>query len=316
MRRIVKVRFLSTKVHVPEFKRVGVVGLGLMGHGVAQMAAQAGFEVMAIESSPEALATGMKRIQGSMQKVLSKDVQKGKITEAESKIAFDKVMSRFTTTTSTADARDCDLIVEAIIENIDIKLDFYKNLGKVIKPEGIFASNTSSLQITAMGVASGRPERFVGLHFFNPVQLMKLVEVVRTDSTAPEVFDAVTAWGKQIGKVTVSCKDTPGFIVNRLLVPYMAQAMAMLDRGDASVGDIDVSMQLGAGHPMGPLHLADYVGLDTCMSILQGWSNTYPEETAFRVPASLAKLVAAGHYGRKSGRGFYKWNGDKVLEVA
>lgn len=303
-------------VVVPEFKKVGVVGLGLMGHGVAQVVAQAGYDVLAIESNADALSRGVKRIEGSLSKVVSKDVSKGKISEADGKKYYDSVMSRISSTTSLEQAADCDLIVEAILENMDLKLDFYTRLGKIAKPNAVFASNTSSLAITNMGLASGRPQSFVGLHFFNPVQLMKLVEVIRTEHTDPAVFDAVTAFGKRIGKTTVSCNDTPGFIVNRLLVPYLAQAMHMVDRQDASVADIDVSMQLGAGHPMGPLHLSDYIGLDTAHHILVGWNKQYPEEQAFFIPKCLDKLVKEGNFGRKSGKGFYKWEGDKLVGPA
>jgi 3-hydroxyacyl-CoA dehydrogenase len=294
-------------------KKIGMVGLGLMGHGIAQMSAQAGFQVVAVESSPEALAIGMKRIEGSLSKLLAKDLKKGLYAnEQDVKEKFDSVMANIQPTINVADAKDCDMIVEAIIENEKIKCAFYKDLGPIINPEAIFASNTSSLAITSMALASGRPEKFVGLHFFNPVQLMKLVEVVKTEHTDQAVFDIVSDFGKSIGKTTVTCKDTPGFIVNRLLIPYLTQAMAMVDRGDASVTDIDISMQLGAGHPMGPLHLADYVGLDISYNVLKGWQESYPNDPAFFVPACLEEMVKKGQLGRKSGQGFYHWNGDKV----
>jgi len=183
----------------------------------------------------------------------------------------------------------------------------------VVKPSAIFASNTSSLPITAMSVASGRPDRFVGLHYFNPVQLMRLTEVIKGDHTDPNVFKLTKEWSDSLGKTSVACGDTPGFIVNRLLVPALVQGILMVDRGEASVEDVDVSMQLGAGHPMGPLKLADYVGLDTCLSILEGWVKDYPNEPAFIVPSSLRAKVAAGRFGRKSGHGYYLWDGDKPL---
>lgn len=293
--------------------KVAVVGLGLMGHGVAQVTAQAGYQVLGIESQEAALKSGFKRIEMSLEKVISKDVKKGTYaSEADGKNAYDKIMSRITTSTKVEDAHDCDLIIEAIAEDMDLKLKFYTHLGKVIQPEAIFASNTSSLPITSMSLASGRPEKFVGLHFFNPVQIMRLVEVIRTERTDPAVFQHMLDFGKIIGKTTVSCGDTPGFIVNRLLIPYLTQAMAMLDRKDASVLDIDLSMQLGSGHPMGPIMLADYVGLDTCLNILNGWTKDYPGEAAFFVPKCLQEKVAAGELGRKSGKGFYVWNGDKA----
>lgn len=314
-------RLLSTaaanKVQSPllkNVKKVGVVGLGLMGHGVAQMVAQAGFNVYAIEAHQQQLDVGMKRIDTSLAKMIARDVKNGKMTEDEAKLYHGTVMSRIITTTDIAEAHDCDVIVEAIIEDKDAKIKFYKHLGPLIKPSAVFASNTSSLQITDMALASGRPKQFVGLHFFNPVQMMKLVEVIRTDHTTDECFDTLTAFGKAIGKTTVSCRDTPGFIVNRLLVPYLSSAMAMVDRGDATVADIDVSMQLGAGHPMGPLHLSDYIGLDTIHSILVGW-NKLPANTGagqFPIPECLDRLVEEGAFGRKSGKGFYNWEGDKV----
>ncbi len=289
------------------------MGLGLMGHGVAQVTAQAGYDVLAIEMNQTALDSGMKRINNSLSKVISKDVAKGKYTEEVGKAEFNKVMTRISTSTKLEDAKDCDLIIEAIAENMDLKVNFYKNLGKIASPKTIFASNTSSLQITKMAEASNRPEKFVGLHFFNPVQIMKLVEVIHTTKTDPAVFNKVLEFGKTIGKTTVRCPDTPGFIVNRLLVPYMAQALSMYDRKVATIGDIDVSMQLGAGHPMGPMQLADYVGLDTVLSILTGWKQEFPDEPAFTIPKCLEEKVAAGHFGRKSGKGFYTWEGDKAI---
>lgn len=209
------------------------------------MSAAVGYNVIAVESNDEALARGMKRIEDSLGKVIAKDTKKGVYaSEAEGKAAYNAVMAKISTSTDVASLKDCDLIVEAIIEDEKIKCDFYTNLGPLIKPDAIFASNTSSLPITSMANASGRADKFVGLHFFNPVQLMKLVEVIRCEHTDPAVFDTMTAFGKSLGKTTVSCNDTPGFIVNRLLIPYLTQAMAMVDRGDASVKDIDVSMQV------------------------------------------------------------------------
>jgi 3-hydroxyacyl-CoA dehydrogenase len=222
-------------------------------------------------------------------------------------------MHRIQPTVRLVDTQDCDVIVEAIIEIEKVKIDFYEKLGGIAKPTTIFASNTSSLPITNMAVASGRANQFVGLHFFNPVQVMKLVEVVRTIHTDPIVFDRMLEFAREVGKVPVSCKDTPGFIVNRLLVPYMAEAMAMVDRNDASIADVDVSMQLGAGHPMGPLTLADYVGLDTCANILRGWKEAHPDNPSFFLPKCLVEKVAIGEFGRKTGKGFYIWQGDKAL---
>lgn len=303
---------LNFSTHVKEIKKIGVVGLGLMGHGVAQVSAMAGYEVVGIESNEGALTTGVKRISDSLDKVIAKEVKKGKITQEEAEAKQADVLSRMIFSTNLEDARDCDLIVEAIVERMDIKLDFYKNLSGLIKPDAIFASNTSSLQITQMSDVSGRPANFVGLHFFNPVQIMRLVEVIRTDKTNDEVFSMMTQYVKSISKSPVSCSDTPGFIVNRLLIPYLAQAIKMVENNVATVSDIDLSMQLGAGHPMGPLHLADYVGLDTCCNALEGWVKDYPYETDFFVPKLLQEKVAKGELGRKSGKGFYHWDGDKI----
>ena len=204
-------------------------------------------------------------------------------------------------------------MIEAIVEDLGAKKELFGALGKLCKPETIFASNTSSFPIGEMAAASGRPARFVGLHFFNPVQLMKLVEVVRTDKTDESVFAAARAFGESVGKVPVACKDTPGFVVNRLLVPYMTQALQMLERGDASKEDIDAAMQYGCGHPMGPLTLTDYVGLDTTLAILEGWVARFPQEPAFAIPEILRQKVREKKFGRKSGEGFYKWQGDKKV---
>eukprot|EP01038_Epipyxis_sp_PR26KG_P006471 gene6471-8901_t len=305
--RTLMIRSMST------YKKVAVVGLGLMGHGVAQVTAQSGYQVLAVESNPVALEYGIKRIQGSLSKIIAKDLKSGKFqNEVDSKLKYEEIMSRIKTTSNLADVKDCDLIVEAIAEIEDLKLKFFKDLSVLANPNAVFASNTSSLAITPMATVSGRPDKFVGLHFFNPVQIMKLLEVIRTDKTNDVVFQDMISFGKSIGKTTVSCSDTPGFIVNRLLIPYLSQAMAMVDRKVATISDIDISMQLGAGHPMGPLHLADYVGLDTTFNILSGWKEAYPNEQAFFIPHCLANKVSKGHFGRKSGTGFYNWEGDKV----
>jgi 3-hydroxyacyl-CoA dehydrogenase len=284
---------------------VGVIGLGLMGHGICQVSAQSGVHssVIAFENEQVFLDKGRSRIEQSIAKL----VAKGKLTQDDA----DQTLGRITFTTDMDALRDTDFIVEAVIENMDLKRDLYTELGQVCDPKTIFASNTSSLSITEMAAFSGRPQNFVGVHFFNPVQLMKLVEVIRTTETDAAVFHQAHQWVKDIGKIPVSCGDTPGFIVNRLLVPYLSQAMLMVDRGDASVADIDVSMQLGAGHPMGPLHLTDYIGLDTCLFILQGWVEKFPNESAFVIPKCLQDRVEAGQLGRKTGQGFYHWEGDK-----
>ena len=292
-------------------EKVGIIGCGLMGHGIAQIAAQAGFTVIALEGDQEALDAGLGRIDRSLGKFASKQVEKGKLTEEEAHGWASQTRGRINGTMELADLADCDLIVEAIVEDLDVKNGLFKELGGLCKAETIFASNTSSFPIAEMGAASGRPDRMVGLHFFNPVQLMRLVEVVRTDETDEEVFAAARAFGEACKKTPVSCKDTPGFVVNRLLVPYMSQALLMLERGDATKEDIDAAMQFGCGYPMGPLTLTDYVGLDTTLSILEGWVERYPDEAAFSIPQILKDKVAAGKLGRKSGEGFYVWDGDK-----
>jgi 3-hydroxyacyl-CoA dehydrogenase len=292
-------------------KQVGVVGCGLMGHGIVQVAAAAGFQVIALESSQEALDKGLARVGKSLQKLSEKAVEKGKQTAAQAAAEVEATRGRIRGSTARKDLSSCDLVIEAIVEDLQVKNELFADLGRICQPTAILASNTSSFPIAEMARASGRPARVVGLHFFNPVQLMKLVEVVRTDATAPEVFAQARSFGEAVGKTPVGCKDTPGFVVNRLLVPYMSQALLMLERGDATAEDIDAAMQLGCGYPMGPLTLTDYVGLDTTLSILQGWVKRYPNEPAFQIPKILERKVAEGKLGRKTGEGFYQWDGDK-----
>jgi 3-hydroxyacyl-CoA dehydrogenase len=291
-------------------QKVGVVGCGLMGHGIAQVAAQGKFQVVVVETEQKFLDTGLGRIDKSLAKLAEKAVEKGAPAD-QAKAQGAATRARITGSLDRKALADCDLVVEAIVENLDVKKQLFAELGKLCKPSTIFASNTSSFPIAAMASASGRPKQFVGLHFFNPVQLMKLVEVVRTSDTSDEVFAQARAFGEACGKTPIGCKDTPGFVVNRLLVPYMSQALQMLERGDASAADIDTAMKLGCGYPMGPIELTDYVGLDTTLFILQGWVKTYPNEPAFQIPAVLEKKVREGKLGRKTGEGFYKWEGDK-----
>lgn len=292
------------------FDKVAVVGLGLMGHGICQVAAASNMHqtVIAYEPQQEFLDRGRLRIEKSVNILM----KKGKVTEEDA----NRILDNIHFTTDDAALADADLVVEAVIENMDLKKDLYKKLGDICKPEAVFASNTSSLSITEMAEISDRPEKFVGIHFFNPVQLMKLVEVIHTKHTDISVFNKTFDWAEGLGKVAVKCGDTPGFIVNRLLVPNMIQAMRMIDRGDATVKDIDLSMQLGAGHPMGPLHLADYVGLDTCYYIMEGWMEKYPNDPSFAMADCLKIKVDAGNLGRKSGNGFYNWDGDKCGDPA
>jgi 3-hydroxyacyl-CoA dehydrogenase len=294
-------------------KKVGVIGCGLMGHGIVQVAAAGGCNVIALESEQKFLDSGLARIDKSLAKLAEKNVEKQKQTPEAAKAWVESVRGRISGSLDKRDLADCDLVIEAIVEDLDVKLALFKELGAICKPATIFASNTSSFSIGEMAVASGRADRMVGLHFFNPVQLMRLVEVVRTKNTSEEVFAAARAFGEACGKTPVACKDTPGFVVNRLLVPFMAQALMMLERGDATKEDIDAAMQLGCGHPMGPITLTDYVGLDTTLAIIEGWVLRYPQEPAFAIPQVLRTKVKEGKLGRKSGEGFYKWEGDKKV---
>jgi len=295
-----------------QIQKVGVVGCGLMGHGIVQVAAQAGYTVVVLEGAQNFLDTGLARIDKSLAKLAEKAIEKGKAPE-QAKADAAATRARISGALERKALSDCDLVIEAIVEDLGAKKELFGALGQLCKPGTIFASNTSSFPIGEMAAASGRPARFVGLHFFNPVQLMKLVEVVRTDKTEESVFAAARAFGESVGKVPVACKDTPGFVVNRLLVPYMTQALQMLERGDASKEDIDAAMQYGCGHPMGPITLTDYVGLDTTLAILEGWVARFPEEPAFAIPEILRQKVQEKKLGRKSGEGFYKWQGDKKV---
>jgi len=287
-----------------QIKKVGVVGCGLMGSGIAQVAATAGCEVLAREVSLELAQKGLGRVHASLAKL----VEKGRLKAEEA----EAVKARLKPTTNLADLKDCDLVVEAIVEDLDQKKKLFAELGRLCKKETIFASNTSSFPIGEMADASGRSERFVGLHFFNPVQLMKLVEVIQGRKTAPDVVASARAFGEACGKAPILAKDTPGFVVNRLLVPLLHEAILMVERGDATFKDVDTGMELGCGHPMGPIKLLDYVGLDTTLSILEGWHQRYPNEPSFKPSELLKKMVKEGKLGRKSGRGFYEWDGDKV----
>jgi len=286
-----------------------------MGHGIVQSVAssKADYAVVGLENNSDALIGGKKSVEDSIDRLYSKLVSKQKITESEAESEKRKILGKISFTDEKSALYDCDLIVEAITENPKVKLPLYEDLGRNTKETCILASNTSSLKIEDMAEASGVPSRVIGLHFFNPVQVMRLVEVVKTKSTEEKIFERAKSFVLSLDKHPVSCLDTPGFIVNRLLVPSLAQAMMMFDRKEATIADIDKSMELGAGHPMGPLALADYVGLDTCLFILKGWVEEYPKEPAFVVPKCLEEMVESGRLGRKSGRGFYEWKGDKKI---
>ena len=282
-----------------DINKVGVVGCGLMGSGIAQIAAQAGCDVVVREVDEALCAKG----KGKIEKFLGKAVEKGKLSQED----MDAILGRMTFTTELSDFADCDLVVEAIIENLDIKRELFAALDKICPEHTIFGSNTSSLSVGDMAAATNRGERFVGLHFFNPVPLMKLVEVVRTLETSDEVFDAACAFGKKVGKVVVRAKDSPGFVVNLLLVPYLLDAIRALESGVATKEDIDAGMKLGCGHPMGPLELLDFVGLDTTMYIADIMFHEF-KQFRYSAPPMLRRLVASGRNGRKSGRGFYDYS--------
>lgn len=281
-----------------EIKKIGVCGCGLMGSGIAEIASKAGMTVVVREINDDLLKKGLGRIDKS----LSRAVEKGKLDEAGKKAVLDKIAG----TTKLEGFKDCDLICEAIIENIDEKVRLYKDLDAIVKRDAIFASNTSSLSITEMGAATGRPDKFCGLHFFNPVPVMKLVEVVRTVATSEDTFESAKAFGEKLGKVVVSCKDTPGFVVNRLLVPYLLDAIRALESGIATREDIDTGMKLGCGHPMGPLELTDFVGLDTTYYIAEILFEEFKDHH-YAAPPQLKAMVKAGYCGRKTGRGFYDY---------
>src|SRR5271165_3317989 len=279
-------------------QKIGVVGCGLMGSGIAQVCAQAGFPTVVREVSPELVEKGLKGIE----KNLARLVEKGTITEA----AKSEVRGRLKGVTSLDELKDCDLIVEAIIEQLPAKRELFSALDALCPAHTIFASNTSSLTITEIAAATKRPQRFVGLHFFNPVPIMKLVEVVRTIATAPAVYEEMVAFGAKLGKTPVRAHDSTGFIVNRLLVPYLLDAIRALEEGVGSIEDIDNSMKLGCGHPMGPLTLLDFVGLDTTYYIANIMFEEF-RERRFAPPPLLKRMVLAGWNGRKSGKGFYDY---------
>ncbi|MBV9887744.1 MAG: 3-hydroxybutyryl-CoA dehydrogenase [Acidobacteria bacterium] len=279
-------------------KKVGVVGCGLMGSGIAQVCAAAGFETVVREVSPEVVEKGLKGIE----KNLARLVEKGTITEAQK----GEIRGRLKGTTAIEDLKDCDLVIEAIIEQLPAKRELFAKLDTLCAPSAIFASNTSSLTITEISTATKRPERFVGLHFFNPVPVMKLVEVVRTIATDPAVYEEMVEFGAKVGKVPVRAHDSTGFIVNRLLVPYLLDAIRALEEGVGSIEDIDNSMKLGCGHPMGPLTLLDFVGLDTTYYIANIMFEEFREKR-FASPPLLKRMVLAGWNGRKAGRGFYDY---------
>jgi 3-hydroxybutyryl-CoA dehydrogenase len=281
-----------------KIKKVGVLGCGLMGAGIAEVAAKAGYTTVVREVAEDLLEKGVGRIQKS----LDRAVEKGKMEAGQR----DEAYGRITGTVDLDALADCDLVVEAIVENLDEKRKTFGNLDRVVKDEALFASNTSSLTITQLAMSTSRPDRFVGLHFFNPVPVMKLVEVVRTLLTSDEAFDSAMEWARGVGKEPIACRDNSGFIVNRLLVPYLLDAIRAYEEGVGTLEDIDKGMQLGCGYPMGPFTLLDFVGLDTTYYIANIMFEEYREKR-FAPPPLLKQMVQAGRHGRKTGRGFYEY---------
>lgn len=281
-----------------EIRKVGVVGCGLMGSGIAQVAAMAGFPTVVREVTEELLGKGT----ASIEKSLARFVEKGTFSPAQKS----ETLARLKPTLKLEDFAECDLVIEAIIENLDRKREVYAQLDKLVKPEALFASNTSSLSITEMMTVTKRGPQFVGMHFFNPVPLMKLVEVVKTVVTDPSVVQLALDFGRKVGKTPILTTDRAGFIVNRLLVPYLLDAVRALEEGFGSIEDIDNGMKLGCNHPMGPLTLLDFVGIDTTYYIAEILFNEYREKR-FASPPLLKRMVMAGMYGRKTGKGFYDY---------
>ena len=292
-----------------DIRTVGIVGCGLMGAGIAQVAAETGFDVLIKEVDAAALERGLQRIHGRWERGLAK----GKITPLER----ESWAARLKGTLAWGDFADCDLVVEAVPEVLDLKFRAFASLDGVLAPSTLLCTNTSSLSITELAASLG-PDRqpfIAGLHFFNPVPAMPLVEVVRTLATAPESVEALQSFIGRLGKTAILAPDAPGFVVNRLLVPYLLDAMRFAEQHGASVADIDAGMSLGCGHPMGPLHLSDFIGLDTMLSVSEVLYDAFGEPR-FKAPSLLRQLVTAGRLGRKSGLGFYRWEKDERLEAA
>jgi 3-hydroxybutyryl-CoA dehydrogenase len=287
-----------------EINKVGVVGCGLMGHGIAQICAQAGWDVVVREADQGQLDKGI----GKVEKQLGRAVEKGKLEQADA----DAVRNRITPTLDYAELAGSDLVIEAITEDLDAKLEMWREVDAVAGEGATFATNTSSLPVVNQAMATSRPERFLGLHFFNPAQVMPLLEVVQTVTTSEDTMKLGFEVGEKLGKTCVHARDKTGFIVNRLLVPYMLDAIRAYEEGAGSIEEIDTAMKAGANHPMGPLTLLDFVGLDTTQAIADVMFDEY-RERRFAAPPTLRKMVAAGMYGRKSGKGFYDYSGDEPV---
>jgi 3-hydroxybutyryl-CoA dehydrogenase len=287
-----------------EIDKVAVLGCGLMGHGIAQVAAQAGYEVVVREVDDATLAKGL----GKIEQHVARAVQRERMTQEQA----DATIARITGTTDYGDLAGSDLVIEAITEDLELKLEMWRAVDEIVEPGALFATNTSSLPVIAQAAATSRAECFLGLHFFNPAQLMKLLEVVRCVTTSDAALEAGLQFGARLGKLTVPTRDTAGFIVNRLLVPYLLDGIRALEEGVGSIAQIDAAMQAGAGHPMGPLTLADFIGLDTLAAIGDVMFDEFREKR-FAAPPTLRKMITAGWYGRKSGMGFYDYTGEEPL---
>jgi len=288
-----------------QIEKVGVLGAGLMGHGIAQVVAQAGYEVVLREVDEEQLAKGV----GKIEKQLARAVEKGRATAEEA----EAVRGRINGTVDYKDLADCDFVIEAITESLPLKLEMWAQVDEIVKADAVFATNTSSLPVVNQAAATSRPQQFVGLHYFNPAQVMKLIEVIRCVTTSEEAFTTALEFGRSLGKLAIPTRDRAGFIVNRLLVPYMLDAIRAYEEGVGSVVEIDEAMKAGAGHPMGPLTLSDFVGLDTLGSICDVLFDEF-RERRFAQPPMLRKMLAAGWFGRKSGIGFYDYSGEAPAE--
>jgi 3-hydroxybutyryl-CoA dehydrogenase len=280
------------------FKKIGVVGCGLMGRGIVEVSAKTGYDVVVSEINKELLDKGMAAINQSV----AKAVEKGKMTEDDK----NKALSKIRGTTDMKDFKDCDLVVEAAIENLELKKKIFLDLDRICRPDAVLSTNTSCLSVMDVAAVTKRPDKVLGCHFFNPVPVMKLLELVKTITTAKETLDAAVEWGKSLGKTVIVAPDRPGFIVNRSFMPYMIEAFEMYEQGVASREDIDTGVQLGLNHPMGPLTLADMVGLDTLLFVTDAiYAET--KNPKFIAPVLLRKMVTAGHLGRKTGKGFYDY---------
>ena len=288
-----------------QIERVGVLGAGLMGHGIAQVAAQSGYRVVVREVDDATLTKGI----GKIEKQLARAVEREKLSQQDA----EEVRGRIRGTVDYRDLADCDLVIEAITESLPLKLEMWREVDEVVKPEAVFATNTSSLPVIDQAAVTGRPAQFVGMHYFNPAQVMKLVEVVRCVTSSDEAFQTALEFARSQGKLAIPTKDKAGFIVNRLLVPYMLDAIRAHEEGVGSTAEIDEAMKAGAGHPMGPLTLADFVGLDTLGSICDVLFDEFREKR-FARPPMLRKMLSAGWFGRKTGMGFYDYSGEAAVE--